>query len=141
MKWAMLVRCGVLLPFLACGPLVAQQSSGGGPEDVPPDNRFDTARMDSSLVVPRTAVSRFRYAVIDAHSHDVYTSTPEQLAAWVRLQSAVGVDQTCIFTGKSGEDFKAAVERYAHAYPDRFLMFAGISSAGIDTPGYGELLR
>jgi predicted TIM-barrel fold metal-dependent hydrolase len=129
---SMIAACSLMLPALAWSV---------GPEDVPPDNRFDTARMESSLVVPQTVVSHFRYPVIDAHSHDVYTSTPEQLAAWVQLQSAVGVAQSFIFTGKSGAEFKAAVARYADAYPGRFLMFAGISSDGVDTPGYGELLR
>lgn len=144
---------GWLLPWLACCAIAvapapapaavqaASQPAAGGPEDVPPDNRFDTARMESSLVVPRTAVSRFRFPVIDAHSHDVYTSTPEQLTAWVRLQDRVGVQQTFIFTGKSGAEFRAAVERYANVYPRRFVMFAGISADGVDTPQYGELLR
>lgn len=135
---------GVQTPSAAPETAAAQAPAatpGGGPEDVPPDNRFDTARMESSLVVPRTALSHFRYPVIDAHSHDSYTSKPEQLAAWVRLQTQVGVEQTFIFTGKSGAEFRAAAERYADAYPQRFVMFAGISSAGIDTPEYGELLR
>ena len=127
--------------FVSCSLLLASLAWSVGPEDVPPDNRFDTARMDSSLVVPQTPVSRFRYEVIDAHSHDVYTKTPEQLAAWVKLQAAVGVEQTFIFTGKSGAAFKAAVARYANAYPGRFLMFAGISPEGIDTPGFADLLR
>jgi predicted TIM-barrel fold metal-dependent hydrolase len=127
--------------FLSCSLLLTSLAWSAGPEDVPPDNRFDTARMESSLVVPQTHVSRFRYSVIDAHSHDVYTATPGQLAAWVKLQATVGIEQTFIFTGKSGAEFKAAVARYANAYPGRFLMFAGISPEGIDTPGYGDLLR
>ena len=112
-----------------------------GPEDVPADNRFDTARMISSLVVPQTKVTRFRYPVVDAHSHDVYAQTPQQVADWVQLQKQVGVAQSFIFTGKSGEQFRAAVARYASAYPGRFLMFAGISPAGIGSAEYGNLLR
>ena len=112
-----------------------------GPEDVPADNRFDTGRMTSSLVVPHTDVSRFRFPVIDAHSHDVYAATPDGVADWVRLQTAVAVEQSFIFTGKSGAGFRAASERYALAYPGRFLMFAGFSAEGIDTPDYAQLLR
>ena len=150
------MKAWLLLMMACCAPAVAQSPatplpatvpatspvpSAGGPEDVPPDNRFDTARMESSLVVPSTTVTRFRFPVIDAHSHDVYTSTPEQLTAWVRLQQQVGVQQTFIFTGKSGAEFRAAVERYANVYPRRFVMFAGISADGIDAPDYGDRLR
>jgi len=112
-----------------------------GPEDVPADNRFDPARMVPSLVVPRTRITRFRFPVIDAHSHDVYAQDPAAVAAWVKLQQQLGVEKTFIFTGKSGAEFRAAVARYAGAYPGRFVMFAGISGEGIASPGYGELLR
>jgi predicted TIM-barrel fold metal-dependent hydrolase len=57
------------------------------------------------------------------------------------LQEKLNVAQCFIFTGKSGAEFKAAVARYAGAYPKRFLMFAGISADGIGTPAYGGLLR
>ena len=112
-----------------------------GPEDVPADNRFDTAQMNSSLVVAHTELTRFRYPVIDAHSHDSYATASEEVLAWVALQKQVNVAQSFIFTGKSGEEFRTAVARYAARYPGRFVMFAGISADGIGTPGYGELLR
>ena len=128
--------------WLAAAPAaLAAPPTEVGPEDVPADNRFDTARMISSLVVPQTQVTRFRYPAIDAHSHDVYAQTPQDVAAWVQLQKQVGVAQSFIFTGKSGEEFRAATARYARAYPGRFLMFAGISSAGIGSAEYGNLLR
>ena len=112
-----------------------------GPEDVPADNRFDPARMVPSLVVPRTHITRFRFPVIDAHSHDVYAQDPAAVAAWVKLQQQLGVEKTFIFTGKSGAEFRAAVARYAGAYPGRFVMFAGISAEGVASPDYGEQLR
>ncbi|HEV7432696.1 MAG TPA: amidohydrolase family protein, partial [Steroidobacteraceae bacterium] len=124
-----------------CPGALAQQLTEVGPEDVPADNRFDTGRMISSLVVPRTQVTHFRYPVIDAHSHDSYAKAPEEVAAWVALQKKVNVAQCFLFTGKSGEQFRAAVLRYAGAYPGRFLMFAGISADGIGTPAYGQGLR
>jgi predicted TIM-barrel fold metal-dependent hydrolase len=124
----------------ASWPGVAQEPAEVGPEDVPTDNRFDTARMVSSLVVARTAVSRFKFPVIDAHSHDIYTKNPEEVASWVELQKKVNVAQSFIFTGKSGAEFRAAAARYAQ-YPDRFLMFAGISADGVGTPDYPQLLR
>jgi len=136
------VLCLLFALGWAGGPgALAQEPSEVGPEDVPADNRFDTGRMISSLVVPHTQVTRFRYAVIDAHSHDSYATTPQEVAAWVQLQKKLNVAQCFIFTGKSGAEFRVAAARYAGAYPGRFLMFAGISAEGIGTPAYAELLR
>ena len=99
--------CLLQLAVWAIGPAtaLADPVAEVGPEDVPAENRFDTARMNSSLVVPHTELKRFRYAVIDAHSHDSYAKTPEEVRAWVELQKKLNVAQTFIFTGKSGEDF------------------------------------
>ncbi len=132
----------VLLAFLGlASAALAQAPAETGPEDVPADNRFDPGRMVPSLVVPQTHVTRFRFPVLDAHSHDVYAQDPAAIAAWVRLQRELGVDKTLIFTGKTGEEFRAAATLYAGAWPGRFLMCAGISADGIETPEYGELLR
>ncbi len=111
-----------------------------GPADVPPSNQFDTAPMVSTLVVPHTELSRFRLPVIDAHSHD-YTSTPEQIAAWVQLQQQLNIEKTFIFTGASGSEFRTAVARYAGAHPGRFAMFAGFLKDGVERPDYGRRLR
>ena len=141
-----LVLSGMLVAWLSCGEASRAQAqppapAETGPEDVPADNRFDTARMVPSLVVPQTRITKYRMRVIDAHSHDVYAQDPAAVAAWVRLQQQVGVEQSFIFTGKSGAEFRSAVARYAGAYPSRFLMFAGISADGVATPEYAELLR
>lgn len=134
----------MLVAWLACGEASRAQAPAPaetGPEDVPADNRFDTARMVPSLVVPQTRITKYRMRVIDAHSHDVYAQDPAAVAAWVQLQQQVGVEKSFIFTGKSGAEFRAAAARYAGADPGRFLMFAGISADGVATPEYGELLR
>jgi len=138
-----LARAG--LPLMAasllCAATLAQVPVEMGPEDVPAENRFDTSRMVSSLVVPRTSVTRFRFPAIDAHSHDSYATTPDAVASWVRLQQSVNIAQCFVFTGKSGAPFREAVARYAGPYPQRFLMFAGVSAEGIGTPEYAQLLR
>ena len=135
------LQAQALAPAPAPVQVQVPQPAEVGPEDVPSDNRFDTARMASTLVVTHTELSRFRFPVIDAHSHDIYTKTAAEVAAWVQLQTAVGVERTFIFTGKSGADFKAEVARYAGAYPGRFPMFAGFTSEGIEDADYGERLR
>ena len=99
------MRAALLLPALLVGghaalaqvqaqpqpQAVAQAPVETGPEDVPADNRFDPARMVPSLVVPRTHITRFRFPVIDAHSHDVYAQDPAAVTAWVQLQQQLGV--------------------------------------------------
>ena len=139
-RWSVLLCLQFAMGLAVCAA-PAQEPAETGPEDVPADNRFDPGRMHSSLVVPHTALTRFRYPVIDAHSHDSYAQTPEQVSAWVQLQEKLNVAQCFIFTGKSGAEFQAAAARYAGAYPKRFVMFAGISAAGIGTPAYADLLR
>ncbi len=118
----------------------AQDVPDKPPEDVPADNRFDPGRMQSTLVVPRTAVTRFKLPAIDVHSHD-YAETPEAVAAWVKLQEQVNVAQTFVLTGETGAEFEKRVAKYAKAYPGRFVMFSGFTTEGIDAPGYGERLR
>ena len=112
----------------------------GGPEDVPAANRFDPSRMTSTLVVPRTVLSRFSAPVIDAHSH-AYATTSAAVAEWVKLQEEMGVTQTFIFTGATGAEFRTIAARYAGAYPSRFVMFAGLLQQGMEARDYGARLR
>jgi len=130
----------ILLGGITCALAQVPPPAETGPEDVPADNRFDPARMVPSLVVPRTHVTRFRFPVIDAHSHD-YEQDAAGIANWVKLQQKLGVERTFILTGKSGEEFRAIVARYAGAYPKRFLMCAGIPADGVDAADYGDRLR
>jgi predicted TIM-barrel fold metal-dependent hydrolase len=112
----------------------------GGPEDVPAANRFDPSRMKSTLVVPRTDLAHFSIPVIDAHSH-AYATTPSAVTEWIQLQDEIKVAQTFVFTGVSGKEFRAVAAQYAGAYPDRFVMFAGLLKDGVDAKNYGARLR
>jgi predicted TIM-barrel fold metal-dependent hydrolase len=136
-----LTRLGVLLAaFALAGGARAQDVPDRPPEDVPADNRFDPGRMRSTLVVPRTAVARFRFPAIDVHSHDC-TESPEAVAAWVTLQEQVNVAQCFVLTGETGPEFQKLVAKYAGKYPGRFVMFSGFTTEGIKAPDYGERLR
>ncbi len=134
------MRLVLLAALVVAGSARAQDVPDKPPEDVPADNRFDPGRMQSSLVVPRTAVARFRFPAIDVHSHD-YVETPAAVAEWVKLQERVGVARTFVLTGETGGAFQALVAKYAGAYPGRFVMFSGFTTEGIDAPDYGERLR
>ena len=123
------------------GPLLAQQAPPpDGPRDVPREQKFDPARMRSTLVVPVTPIERFRHRVIDAHSH-AYADTDEAIAGWVRLMDQVGVETTYLLTGASGERLRALIDRYVRRYPGRFVAFAGFEREGIEAADYGDRLR
>jgi predicted TIM-barrel fold metal-dependent hydrolase len=85
--------------------------------------------------VPRTAITRARFPIIDMHSHP-YARTPEQIDQWVRTMDELGIEKTIVMTGAVGERFDQAVELYAR-HPDRFSLWCGFDYSGFDQPGYG----
>ncbi len=132
-----------LVAFLAaCSlPILAGQAPPAeGPSDVPRKEKFNPARMKSTLVVPVTRVERFRHPVVDAHSH-AYAEGADAIAAWVRLMDQVGVRTSLILTGATGDELRALTARYAGAHPGRFVMLAGFARDGIEEPDYGDRLR
>src|SRR5438034_948789 len=70
-------------------PAFGQRPPGDGPSDLPREEKFNPARMKSTLVVPVTRVERFRYPVLDAHSHP-YAKDDEAITSWVGLMDQVG---------------------------------------------------
>jgi len=96
--------------------------------------------MKSTLVVPVTRVERFRYPVLDAHSH-AYAKDAEAIASWVRLMDQVGIRTSLILSGATGDKLRALNAQYAKAHPGRFVLLAGFPREGVAEPDYGERLR
>jgi predicted TIM-barrel fold metal-dependent hydrolase len=117
-----------------------QAPPGEGPDDLPPELKFNPARMQSRLVVPVTPVQRFASPVVDAHSH-AYRKDAGGIAAWVRLQDEVGLRTSFVLTGATGAKFRELTAQHAHAHPGRFVMFAGFAREGVEQPDYGERVR
>ena len=115
-----LLCIGIVL--VSCAAARAQPIPG--PQDQPPNDRFNPGELRSTLVVPETRVERFRHPVIDAHSH-AYAETPEAIAAWVGLMDRVGVKTSFILSGATGPALRDVSAKYAATYPGRFVMFAG----------------
>ena len=141
------VRCAGLASLALVGTLVnprpleaGQVPPVDGPSDVPRERKFDPARMKSTLVVPVTRVERFRYPVLDAHSH-AYAKDAEAIDSWVRLMDQVGIRTSLILSGATGEKLRALNAQYAKAHPGRFVLLAGFARDGIEAPDYGERLR
>jgi predicted TIM-barrel fold metal-dependent hydrolase len=129
---------GVWMVLVSCAAAHAQPVPG--PQDQPPNDRFDPGRLKSTLVVPETRVERFRHPVTDAHSH-AYAETQAAVAEWVSLMDRVGVRTAFILSGASGARLREVSAKYAGAYPGRFVMFAGFDKEGIEAADYGQRLR
>jgi predicted TIM-barrel fold metal-dependent hydrolase len=111
-----------------------------GPQDIPPNDRFSPGDLKSTLVVPETRVTRFRFPALDAHTH-AYGETPEGVATWVKLMDQVNVRTSFILTDSTGDAFKKLTAQYATAYPGRFVMFAGFETENIEAADCGDRLR
>ena len=102
---------------------------------------------ESSLVVPRTEISRAKFPVIDVHTHtsQAQIKTKEDVTAWVRVMDRENIEMSVVFTGATGADFDRAVELFS-AYPKRFQLWCSFDSTDIADPGYSaravaELVR
>jgi len=84
--------------------------------------------------VPRTAITRARFPVIDVHSHP-YAKTKDQIDQWVRTMDELGIEKTVIMTGATGKRFDELVAQYGQ-HRDRFSIWCGFDYAGSDQPGY-----
>jgi predicted TIM-barrel fold metal-dependent hydrolase len=136
-----LARLAIAIAFLA-GVAAGQEPPvvHPGPQDAPEGDRFNTGTLQSTLVVPETLVERFRFPVVDTHSHP-YAKTAERIAEWVKLMDRVNVRTSFVLTAATGAEFRGLVARYASAHPGRFVMFAGFDKEGVDRPDYAERLR
>jgi predicted TIM-barrel fold metal-dependent hydrolase len=128
----------ICIALASCAAARAQPIPG--PQDQPPNDRFDPGELRSTLVVPETRVERFRHPVIDTHSH-AYAETPAAIAAWVGLMDRVGIKTSFILSGATGSALRDLSAKYAAAHPGRFVMFAGFDKEGVDASDYGERLR
>ena len=141
-----LLKTSVVMLLLGASAVVAQEASKPsevvypGPQDTPPNDRFSPGDLKSTLVVPETHVTRFRFPAIDAHTH-AYGETPEGVAAWVKLMDQVSVRTSFILTAATGDEFKKLTAQYPKAYPGRFVMFAGFETENIEAADYGDRLR
>jgi predicted TIM-barrel fold metal-dependent hydrolase len=96
---------------------------------------------ESSLTIPETRVPKARFPVIDMHAH-VEAETPQQIAQWVRDMDEVGVKQTVVLTGATGEEFDRLAGLFLKSHPNRFILFCGIETSQADAPDFpGRVAR
>lgn len=94
---------------------------------------------ESSLVVPRTVITRAKFPVIDVHTHisQCQIKTKEDVADWVRVMDEQNIEICVVFTGATGEDFDRARELFS-AYPKRFQTWCSFDTTDIADPEYSK---
>jgi predicted TIM-barrel fold metal-dependent hydrolase len=91
----------------------------------------------SSLVVPEHPLTRSRFPFVDVHSHH-RTPTPERVDSLVHDMDAMNMAVMVNLSGGTGATLVRTVEAMKGPYPDRFVVFANLSFAGIDDPEWGR---
>jgi predicted TIM-barrel fold metal-dependent hydrolase len=125
-----------LLGLLPAVPVQAQAQATNDPATAPADQLLlKDFRPRSIYNVPRTALTKAKFPVIDVHAHH-YARTDEDLARWVRTMDELGIETTVVMTGATGAGFDEQLAHYGK-YPGRFSVWCGFDTSGFDKPGYG----
>ena len=92
----------------------------------------------STLVVPEHFPQKAKYPFIDVHNHQDRDMTAEEAAKLVADMDRINLRVMVNLSGGSGEEFEKGLRNLAGRYPGRFVAFANVDFAGIETPGWGE---
>ncbi len=126
------IICAALLASCTAPHPPKTESSVASPVDTILLRDFRPQVVDN---IPVTFVERAKFPVIDMHSHD-YASSDEEIAQWVRVMDAVGVEHTAVMhCSWIGRPFEEVVAAYA-PYKERFRLwccfdYSDMSEAGI----------
>ena len=94
----------------------------------------------SSLIVPRSHLTKARFPVIDVHSHAAMSNinTAADVADWVRTMDETGIETSVVFTEATGAEFDRLSDLFLRAHPRRFQVYCGVDVSNIDSPDYPE---
>ena len=105
-------------------------------QTAPEDIKLKDYRPVSIYKIPVSRIEKAKYPAIDIHSHP-YARTEAQLAEWVKVMDAAGIQKTIILTMTAGPKFDSLYAKYA-VYGDRFELWCGFDYTGSDQPGWSE---
>lgn len=86
----------------------------------------------STLVVPRTNVTRARYPFIDVHNHQRRLSSPADTARLVAEMDRINMRAMVNLSGGFGDRLKRSVAALGNYNEKRLIVFANIDFSGID---------
>ena len=79
----------------------------------------------SSLIVPRTQITKARFPAIDVHSHASMSQikTRADVEEWLKTMDEAGLEMSVVFTGASGAEFDRMADLFLQADPKRFQVW------------------
>ena len=92
----------------------------------------------STLAVPEHHPQKAKYPFIDVHNHQDRDMTAEDAAKLVADMDRINLRVMVNLSGGSGEELEKGRRNLTGRYPGRFVVFANVDYAGIETPGWGE---
>jgi predicted TIM-barrel fold metal-dependent hydrolase len=130
-------RLGVtLVGSILVGMLATSTAQTPADRMLPDQILLKDFRPHSIYKVPHTTVTRARFPVIDMHAHPRYARSPEQVGRWVRTMDDVGIEQTVLLAGTTGNEFDQVLAQFGNQRR-RFRFWCGFDFTDIDRPGYG----
>jgi predicted TIM-barrel fold metal-dependent hydrolase len=120
-RWLLLAG----LTLLAGGTIAAQQVS------------FEEYNPKSSLVVKEHHVPRAKFPFVDVHSHQRRLA-PENVDKLVREMDAMNMQVMVNLSGGTGERLQQTIAAMKGRYPNRFVVFANLSTDDLNEPGFGQ---
>lgn len=102
----------------------------------PGEIKLKDYRPKSIYKVPVNIPEKAKFPAIDVHSHP-YARTEKELADWVKIMDAKGIQKTIILTMATGQKFDSIYARYA-PYGNRFEVWCGFDYTGYEQPGWSE---
>ncbi len=98
---------------------------------------FEDYNPKSSLVVEEHPVLRAKFPFVDVHSHQRRLS-PADVDKLVREMDAMNMQVLVNLSGGTGDRLQQTVAAMKGRYPDRFVVFANVSTDDLDQPGFGQ---
>ena len=105
-------------------------------------NETDTLKLDwedynppSTLVVPKTIITRAKFPFIDVHSHQ-WRMDEMDLNDLIRPMNEMNMGIMNNLSGRNGEKLKKMTDNIKKQFPNRFIVFANIELRSIDEPDW-----
>lgn len=98
---------------------------------------FEEYNPKSSLVVKEHAVPRAKFPFVDVHSHQRRLA-PEDVDKLIREMDALNMQVMVNLSGGTGERLQQAIAATKGRYPNRFVVFANLSTDDLNQPGFGQ---
>ncbi|HWZ85420.1 MAG TPA: amidohydrolase family protein [Thermoanaerobaculia bacterium] len=92
----------------------------------------------STLVVPEHKPQQAKYPFIDVHNHQDRDMSAAEAGRLVADMDRINLRVMVNLSGGQGAEFEKGYRNLAGRYPGRFIVFANLDFAGIESPGWGE---